>query len=230
MGSGAYNKYGSVNTAYVPGKGYTTVSSFSGADIQVDAVFPGTKPIKFGTASTVSYSTFREMRQVRTLGRITQKGITRGPRTVGGTIVFTVINQHFINDIKENVPYLYKYGKIKPDELPPFDLVVTFANEYGQTAKMVIYGVTFIEDSKTLSIEDIMTESVTTYMARDIDHMKGPIDKDMNLYIERGQILNESNRPVPFFTIDQVQSEEDYYAYLQQVKLRTGPQNVQDFN
>ena len=52
--------------------------------------------------------------------------------------------------------------------LPPFDIVITFFNEYGIGAKMKIFGVTIVDEGQTLSIDDLITEQTYTYMARGI--------------------------------------------------------------
>ena len=58
-----------------------------------------------------------------------------------------------------------------PDQLPPLDLSIVFVNEYGSQSKMAIYGVEFVNDGVTYSIEDLLTEQVINFMARDIDIM-----------------------------------------------------------
>lgn len=194
-------------------------TSFAGSDMLIYFVFPGAKPIYIGTASTLTYSTFREIRQVRTLGRTNVKGVTRGPRTIGGTIIFTVLEQHAVNDImdvlKTVTPYK-NYDKIKPDELPSFDIVISFANEYGQSASKIIYGVTLVDDNTTLSIEDIFTENTMTYIARDIDHMKnsksGRLDYKAS-YSFRGDIESAGK-----FSISQIDDSPSYEAYVQLIK------------
>lgn len=149
---------------------YTT--SFSGADMIVMFLFPNAAPVTIGTASTVGYSLFRQIAQVRTMGRISSKGYARGGVTFAGSIVFTVVNQSFLEDIKAAIPYLADYTNIRPDELPPFDVLITFANELGQSATLMIYGASFTDETTTFSVEDIFTENVLTFMARDIRHMK----------------------------------------------------------
>lgn len=55
------------------------------------------------------------------------------------------------------------------DEIPPFDITITFANEYGQKAKMAIYGVEILNEGMGLSIDDITTAKACTFVARSID-------------------------------------------------------------
>lgn len=58
------------------------------------------------------------------------------------------------------------------DEIPPFDITVTFANEYGQTSSLVIYGVEILNEGVGFSIDSVTTEKACTFVARKIDHMK----------------------------------------------------------
>jgi hypothetical protein len=55
--------------------------------------------------------------------------------------------------------------------LPPFDIVISFFNEYGQSAKMKIFGITIVDEGQTISIDDLITEQTYTYMARGIQPM-----------------------------------------------------------
>jgi hypothetical protein len=54
------------------------------------------------------------------------------------------------------------------DMLPPFDVTLTFANEYGQTAFQKIYDVDILNDSSGVSVDTVVTERQLTYIARRI--------------------------------------------------------------
>lgn len=146
--------------------------TYSGADMVIFMAFPGYKPIEIGVASTVSYSTYREKKQIRTIGRVSAKGITKGPRTISGRIIFTVIREHVIEMIKKEIPYLRDIKTMLMDELPAFDLLVSFGSEYGGSAGLVIQGITTVDEQKTLSIEDLFTENIFTYLARGLEPMR----------------------------------------------------------
>jgi len=64
--------------------------------------------------------------------------------------------------------YLPKYA----DEILPFDITITFANEYGQRAVMTVYGVELLNEGGGFSIDSVTSEKAFTYIARRIDHMK----------------------------------------------------------
>lgn len=156
-------------------KGKTIISTangaFSGADIVAHIIFPGKAAIRLGQVTTLTYSTYRETSPVRTLGRINVKGFSRGQRTIAGTIIFTVFEKHVVNQLKEEIDYLKYIKKLKPCELPPFDIMLSFGNEYGSSAKLFVYGVEVVDEGKIFSVEDMFTENTWSYMARDIDLM-----------------------------------------------------------
>lgn len=57
------------------------------------------------------------------------------------------------------------------DEVPPFDITISFANEYGQKACMVIYGVEILNEGGGFSIDSIIAEKACTFVARRLDPM-----------------------------------------------------------
>jgi len=52
------------------------------------------------------------------------------------------------------------------DQIPPFDVTLSANNEYGASAKMVIYGLEILNEGSGVSIDDIMVEQQMTYVAR----------------------------------------------------------------
>ena len=58
------------------------------------------------------------------------------------------------------------------DEILPFDITITFANEYGQTAKVVIYGVELLNEGTGYSIDSVSSERAYTFVARSVDSME----------------------------------------------------------
>jgi hypothetical protein len=64
------------------------------------------------------------------------------------------------------------------DEILPFDVTITFANEYGQRAVLVIYGVELLNEGSGYSIDSVTTEKAYTFVARRIDHMKPADDEN----------------------------------------------------
>ena len=57
------------------------------------------------------------------------------------------------------------------DEIPPFDITITFLNEYGHASEMSIYGVEITNEGMGLSVDDITTEKACTFVARGLSDM-----------------------------------------------------------
>lgn len=54
------------------------------------------------------------------------------------------------------------------DQLPPFDIVIVAANEYGKAATMRIYGVEILNEASGFSIDDMQIDNQMTYVCRTI--------------------------------------------------------------
>lgn len=157
---------------FLKGNSYT---SFSGADAIVAVKFPNAAPVIVGEVASFTYSIFRPMEPVYRLGSSIPSGFVKGPRTIAGTLIFTIFDRHPI------IAALRKaYGNslaecldkdILPDQLPPFDFQVTFLNEYGQSAVLEIYGVKIVTEGQVMSIEDMLTEQTMQYVAKNIKVM-----------------------------------------------------------
>ena len=65
-----------------------------------------------------------------------------------------------------------KYAPIYADEILPFDITITFANEYGQKSVLVIYGVELLNEGSGFSVDSVSTDKAYTFVARKIDYMK----------------------------------------------------------
>lgn len=58
------------------------------------------------------------------------------------------------------------------DQVLPFDIVITAANEYGHFARMVIGGVEILNQGSSLSSDDISTDEACTFIATNISPWK----------------------------------------------------------
>lgn len=132
------------------------------------------KPIILADIQTLSYSIYREKYPVRALGYGYPKSFTRGSRTISGSMIFTLFDKQvlhdFIDRIKPDTPN--DFSTVLIDQLPRFDVTMTFSNEYGSASVMVIHGVEIISEGATMSIEDLITENVVEYIAQDITPMR----------------------------------------------------------
>lgn len=158
--------------------------SFAGTDISATMVIPSIDRIngtiqsmdvlELAEIQTISYSIHRENSPIRTIGHVNPRGFVKGGRTIAGSIIFTVFNEYAFYRIKEYRQIMSETGLFfapLADMLPPFDIVLTFFNEYGLGAKMKIYGVTIVDEGQTMSVDDLITEQTYTFMARGIQPM-----------------------------------------------------------
>lgn len=166
--------------------------SFSGVDIQATMVLPriGDETsssdgdfIELGELQTISYSIHRENSPIRTLGHVNPRGFVKGSRTIAGSLIFTVFNEYAFYRIKEFRKALAErnYSPLA-DMLPPFDVVLTFFNEYALAAKMKLFGITIVDEGQTMSVDDLITEQTYTYMARGIQplmHLDPALDRNI---------------------------------------------------
>ena len=181
--------------------------SFSGTDTLAFIIMPGCTPVVIGSLTTISYSMFRNKKPVINIGRTNINGVTRGSRIFAGTMIFTLINQHWLKELQEQeaVKYLEKFKELKVDELPLFDIMIISANEYGNAVSMYIFGIDFTDEAQTISVEDLFTENTFSFVARDVSNFrkitkKGGANKsspkshnELNDYSQRYYVLNSSN-------------------------------------
>ncbi len=165
-------------------------NSFSGVDIQ--ATFGGKL---IGELQGVSYSVTREKAPIYTLGSADPRSFSRGKRGIAGTLVFTIFDRTpIIETLKDSEFFAHKLDVYKhqdpnyralqateisdvstdnewasawyPDQIPPFDIVLTAANEYGHIAVMTIFSVEILNEGTGISVDDIVTEQEMTFVAR----------------------------------------------------------------
>lgn len=160
--------------------------SYAGVDISAAMVIPtidratgsvqGTDVLELGELQTISYSMHRENAPARTLGHVNPRGFIKGGRTIGGSLIFTVFNEYAFYRIREFRQIMSETGLFfapLADMLPPFDVVLSFFNEYGLAGKMKIYGITIVDEGQTMSVDDLITEQTYMYMARGIQPLIG---------------------------------------------------------
>jgi hypothetical protein len=58
------------------------------------------------------------------------------------------------------------------DQIPPFDVILSAANEYGERASMKIIGVELMNENSGFSIDDIVVEQQYTFVALDVTPWK----------------------------------------------------------
>lgn len=173
-----------------------TYTTFSGADIV--ATFDGTV---IGELQAITYSVTREKGPVYTMGSPNPRSFSRGKRGIAGSLVFTVFdgdamaklkqkavlkgyqpnretlrmdewNTEMQDQVRNNIVQPNDLHAMYADEIPPFDITITFRNEYGQAARMSIYGVEILNEGSGMSVDDVTTEKACTFVARELSHME----------------------------------------------------------
>lgn len=163
-GNGVFSDYSGTNSTYSP------------ADIVASITLQTPEgPIStvLGQLQTISYSIYQDKAPVRTIGNMNAKDWVFGPRSIAGSLVFTVFNKHWMNSVMDQLKdkSVMKNAHFITDELPPFDITISFANEYGFDSKMAIYGVRIMNEGQVMSVNDIYVENTYQYVANDIDLM-----------------------------------------------------------
>ena len=200
--------------------------SFSGTDITATIVLPtidrekGTigeaDVLEMAEIQTISYSIHRENAPIRTIGHVNPRGFVKGGRTIAGSLIFTVFNEYAFYRIKEFRQMMSESGMFfapLADMLPPFDIVLTFFNEYGLGAKMKLYGVTIVDEGGTMSVDDLITEQTYTFMARGIQPLISIENDPTMLSEDEAAVYYE--RQKNFFTEDTLAS---YTSFIDRIK------------
>jgi len=162
-------------------------------------------------AQTLAISIYRDKQAVRACGTVYPKAFTRGPREIAGSIIFTVFNEHVMHRFLEAHATDFdavRFTTAILDQLPPVDITVSFANEFGAVSRMALYGVEFLTEGQTMSIEDLLTENVVSFVARDFDPMRavGQRKIDESSYMLQQQMGKKASDLI---------LEEDHQAFTQ---------------
>jgi len=154
-----------------------TNQSFSGSDMvcTIDITMPdGRKVVKvIGSLQTLTYSIHNDMRPVRAIGNMNAKDYVFGQRTIAGTLIFAVFNKHWAYDIMDEYSKAGNLGSAHflMDELPPFQITISAANEYGFAARQALYGIRIVNEGQVISTNDIYTENTYQFVATDLDYL-----------------------------------------------------------
>lgn len=125
---------------------------------------------ELGSIHTISYSSFREKFAVRSLGVVQAKSYTRGPRTVAGTLVFNTMQEHELyrlggTGIQDTNQYP---GAVMLDQIPPFNLLLVFSNEYGVYSSMHLFDVEIATEGQSMSIDELVTRNTMNFYAKEM--------------------------------------------------------------
>jgi len=167
--------------------------SFSGADVRA-FVTPSSNNTGFylDTLATISFQVNEQKSPVRRMGRPNVVGFTKSIRTIAGTMVLIILRDHPAHKIIDNSKY-HKLGMTTDTKnssgffatKKPFDLKLVYQSEdqivgierlaadnEDYHSEFNIYGIEIISQSITTSINDMMTEVVVQFMAKDYEEFK----------------------------------------------------------
>lgn len=158
------------------------VASYTGVDITVIATM-GPFISAIDDIKTITYSTHRDMANVFAMGSVNRKGIVRGKRTIAGTMICTIrlddpmLKMHpewMTGEGKQSFedPLDYFKQTILTDQLPMFDILITFQNELGYSSVLTIFGINITDIGQVMSISDSELEMTFQYGAIDVDIMR----------------------------------------------------------
>lgn len=173
--------YNNPNSNFDGGAGKDAPIGKSRETVQVNPTDPANNTKRWNTKvlgeiQTISYSIHMEKRPVRSIGNVNAKDYVMGPRTIAGSLVFAVFNKHFAKDIIADHNDYFKEGTaFIVDELPPFNIVISMANEYGLRSKLVIYGVRLLNEGQVMSVNDVYTENTYQFVATDIEYLNDEV-------------------------------------------------------
>jgi hypothetical protein len=160
--------------------------SYSGADCDVYAVY-GSNIKHLDSIATVSVSMYEAKAPVRRLGHASPVGFTGNIRSIAGSLIFIVKNEHPLAKVMEDFG---KFAKHLDDEktqkgftsnakrynagmIKPFKLMLMYKNEVdARGAGLRINNLEFISEGIVTSVNDIVSEVVLQFVATDIDQLE----------------------------------------------------------
>lgn len=171
-------------------------NTFSGCDMTIVLNIPLmvdgkkiTKNYVVGEIQTLTYSTSMDRQPIRSISNVNAKDYVMGQRTIAGSMVFSVFDSHFADRIIKDLNELYNTGiNILVDELPPFDINIIMANEYGNNSSLMLYGVRFVNEGQVMSINDIYMENTYQYVATGLRYADNT--KNKNQLIKQHKIVS----------------------------------------
>ena len=137
--------------------------------------------------TSITVSTYRSKQQVRTLGRVNPTGLAYGQRTIAGTMILTEYDREPFwsllqsSLVDQDIMSQKHDAAVLVDQLPPFNVMLLCANEYGDAAYRVIYEASVVTNGTVYSIQDMYTENTISFMATDVTPLY-PLSMDAGLF------------------------------------------------
>jgi len=147
---------------------------------------------------TITYSSFREKIAVRTIGRSGPKTYSRGQRTIAGTMVFNSSKKNtlleFLKGQAEKEEKLSNISISMLDQLPSFNILLIFQNEYGVSSTMHLIDVDIFSEGQEMSIDNVVTNNSLNFYALDIiplRHLHSSFDSHLTMITGRQGAIDE---------------------------------------
>lgn len=215
--------------------------SFSGTDVKAYASdIEGENFHQLKALSTISIQVNEQKSPIRRLGRQHVTGFTRSIKTVAGTMVFVILNDHPLKELIAN-GNLYLNSrhvlndinqKYQSTNILPFNLKLIYQTEHAtnNTAEINVYGIEVISQSIVTSSNDMVTEMVIQFLAKDYKEFyhSGIANQRLaedtmnaeNEYVRQEDILNQMNLE-NIYNEEQIQydiaeQENQLYQYQQE--------------
>jgi hypothetical protein len=165
---------------------YNYPFSFSGTDVEA-YIIQGNETYKLNSLSTISFQVNEMRNPVRRLGFAIPVGFTKAIRTIAGTLVLTVLKDHplaFLKKATESEQNAVKTQCVNGDSErsgslsilnnQSFDLLLIYQSEGHKSfySEFKIKGISLISQSMVTSVNDMVTEMVFQFMAKDFDDFK----------------------------------------------------------
>lgn len=159
--------------------------AFSAVDIYPIIRFPGNVIRSLGSVAAISISTHRDVFPVSSMPYVNPRGFTQGHRTIAGTIIFHTIDRSALG-------FRLKPHHQNADELPLFDILITYVNDSGMLSYEEISGIRVLDFGKTVSLENLNPVESYSYMALDYKALRSIIGgTDEGFLIKRSNNKNQ---------------------------------------
>ncbi len=153
--------------------------SFSGTDVEA-YIIQGNNYYKLNSLSTVSFQVNEMRNPVRRLGYSIPVGFTKAIRTIAGTLVLTVLKDHPLKELLVSIENTQdetetnckvRSGSQSILSNKEFDLLLHYQSEGHQEfySEFKIKGINLISQSLVTSVNDMVTEMIFQFMAKDYE-------------------------------------------------------------
>lgn len=154
--------------------------SYSGSDCRVYVSEPESSNVyNLRSLSTASISVHEAKAPVRTLGRRSVVGFTESIRTIAGSLVFIVVNDHPLGGLKDHSKVNKNFSLDRSNNevrklstmLNPIDLYFVYKTEISkqnEQGEMWVKGLRFVNEGIVTSVNDMVTEVVMQFVAEDV--------------------------------------------------------------